>query len=85
VGIYFIENVYCSQISYITPKGNIKCLCKSDLKYFVRTLLRRLFTYSLASYYSWRGFRGNFQIGNLTIVQVIFGKYLGGLGLEVIT
>ncbi|CAH1732091.1 uncharacterized protein LOC114132477 [Aphis gossypii] len=59
-------------ISYITPKGNIKCLCKSDLKYFVRTLLRRLFTYSLASYYSWRGFRGNFQIGNLTIVQVIF-------------
>lgn len=59
-------------ISYITPKGNKDCSCKSDLKYFIRTLLRRLFTYSLVSYYSWRGFRGNFQIGNLTIVKVIF-------------
>ncbi|XP_025191941.1 uncharacterized protein LOC112592156 [Melanaphis sacchari] len=59
-------------ISYITPECKLSCLCMSNLKHFVRTLLRRLFTYSLASHYSWRGFRGNFQIGNLRVVKVIF-------------
>lgn len=57
-------------VRFITPTYDVST--SSDLKRMVRTILRRLFTYNLASSYSWRGFRGNFQIGNLKIVKVIF-------------
>lgn len=45
-----------------------------DLKRSVRILLRRLCTDDLASNFLWRKFRGNFQIRNLKIVKIIFGK-----------
>jgi len=67
----------CSQISFITPKNHDKH--GLNLKNFVRTILRSLFTYSLTSNYSWRGFRGNFQIGNLKIIKIIFGMYNLGI------
>ncbi|XP_015373313.1 PREDICTED: uncharacterized protein LOC107168423 [Diuraphis noxia] len=57
-------------ISCITPRDHDGRVL--DLKQFVRTILRTLFTYRLAGNYSWRGFRGNFQIGNLKIVKLIF-------------
>lgn len=71
----------CSQVSFITPKVHNRHAL--DVKNFVRTILRTLFTYSLTSNYSWRGFRGNFQISNLKIIKIIFGMYLFTLCLEI--
>ncbi|KAL4103644.1 hypothetical protein QTP88_019000 [Uroleucon formosanum] len=64
------SNFYKSFVSFITPKVHNRHAFNA--KSFVRTILRTLFTYSLASNYSWSGLRGNFKISNLKIMKIIF-------------
>ncbi|XP_022173278.1 uncharacterized protein LOC111035805 isoform X2 [Myzus persicae] len=60
-------------VSYITP---VDAGHTMQLKNFVRTMLRTLFTYCLAGKFSWRGFRGNFQIEHLKTIKLIFVLFI---------
>jgi len=44
-----------------------------DLRNFVKRILQRLFTNELSSKCSWTGFRNNFRLENLIIINIIKG------------